>query len=47
MSNDAWHVVPILHIYRPMTSGANRRSYDIEDNVADSIVKKPGFSVRH
>lgn len=30
-----------------MTPGANRRRHDIEDNVANSNVKEPGFSVRH
>ena len=30
-----------------MTPGTNRRRHDIEDNVADSNVKEPGFSVRH
>jgi len=47
MSNDAGHLVPILHSYWPTTSGANRRGHDIEDTAADSIVKKPVGSVRH
>ncbi len=37
----------VVHTYSPVTPGTNCRRHELEDNVVESNVKKPGFSVRH